>query len=93
MIRSRGAYRSGGTRRPIHSLARLAAEVASIHRSIERLEEQGASNAGFAKKIDHALARIAAIEEHLGICRCRAARAGALAACCSYLGVRFMHLR
>jgi hypothetical protein len=45
----------------------IATEVASIHRSIERLEEQGASNAGFAKEIDHALARIAAIKEHLGI--------------------------
>jgi hypothetical protein len=34
----------------------LAAEIASIHRSIDRLEEQGASNAGFAKEIDLASA-------------------------------------
>jgi hypothetical protein len=42
-------------------------ELAAIRRFVDRLEEQGASNAGFAKEIDHALARIAAIEEHLGI--------------------------
>jgi chromosome segregation ATPase len=45
----------------------LATELASIHRSIERLEEQGASNAGFAKEIDLALERIGALERHLGI--------------------------
>ena len=45
----------------------LASKVASIQRSIERLEEQGASTAGFAKEIDLALERIAAIERHLGI--------------------------
>jgi hypothetical protein len=38
-----------------------------IHRRVERLEELGASNAGFAKKIDPAHARIAAIEKHLGL--------------------------
>ena len=45
----------------------IASEVAVIHRRIERLEEQGASNAGFAREIDHALERIAAIEKHLGL--------------------------
>jgi chromosome segregation ATPase len=45
----------------------ISSELAAIHRRIERLEEPGASNAGFAKEIDHALKRIAAIEKHLGI--------------------------
>jgi hypothetical protein len=45
----------------------ISAEIAVIHRRIQRLEEQGASHAGFAKEIDHALERIAAIEKHLGI--------------------------
>jgi hypothetical protein len=30
----------------------MAAEFTVIHRRVERLEEQGASNAGFAKEID-----------------------------------------
>jgi hypothetical protein len=47
----------------------ISAEVAVIHRRIERLEELGASNAGFAKEIDHLLTRVAAIEEHLGIAK------------------------
>jgi predicted nuclease with TOPRIM domain len=45
----------------------IISEVTVIHRRIERLEEQGASNAGFAREIDHALERIAAIEKHLGL--------------------------
>jgi septal ring factor EnvC (AmiA/AmiB activator) len=45
----------------------IASEIAVIHRRIERLEEQGASNAGFAQENDHALERIAAIEKHLGL--------------------------
>jgi hypothetical protein len=45
----------------------ISAEIAVIHRRVERLEEQGASNAGFAKEIDHLLARVAEIEKHLGI--------------------------
>jgi predicted nuclease with TOPRIM domain len=45
----------------------MAAEIAVIHRRVERLEEQGASNAGFAKEIDHLLTRVAEIERHLGI--------------------------
>jgi hypothetical protein len=45
----------------------IASEIALIHCRVERLEELGASNAGFAKEIDRLLARVAAIEEHLGI--------------------------
>jgi DNA repair ATPase RecN len=48
-------------------LSDIAAEIAVIHRRAERLEELGASNAGFAKEIDHLLARVAEIEKHLGI--------------------------
>jgi predicted nucleic acid-binding Zn-ribbon protein len=46
-------------------LREMSIEVAVIHRRVERLEELGASNAGFAKEIDHLLARVAAIEERL----------------------------
>jgi septal ring factor EnvC (AmiA/AmiB activator) len=45
----------------------MSAEITVIHRRVERLEEQGASNAGFAKEIDHLLMRVAEIERHLGI--------------------------
>jgi predicted nucleic acid-binding Zn-ribbon protein len=45
----------------------ITSELAVIHRRIERLEELGASNTGFAKEIDFLLARVTAIEEHLGI--------------------------
>jgi hypothetical protein len=48
-------------------LREIAAEIAVIHRRVEGLEELGASNAGFAKEIDHLLARVAEIEKHLGI--------------------------
>jgi hypothetical protein len=48
-------------------------ELAAIHRRLERLEEQGASTVGFAKEIDHALQRIAAIERQLGITKKTAA--------------------
>jgi hypothetical protein len=37
----------------------IATEIAVIHRRVERLEELGASNAGFAKEIDHLLTRVA----------------------------------
>ncbi len=43
----------------------MAADVAVIHRGIERLEEQGASNAGFSKDINHLLMRIPEIERKL----------------------------
>jgi hypothetical protein len=36
-------------------------------RSEQKLEEQGASNAGFSKEIDHLLTRVIAIEKHLAI--------------------------
>jgi hypothetical protein len=45
----------------------MSAEITVIHRRVERLEELGASNAGFAKEIDHLLTRVAEIERHLGI--------------------------
>ncbi|MGH6676484.1 MAG: hypothetical protein ACRECE_09745 [Xanthobacteraceae bacterium] len=45
----------------------IGAEIAVIHRRIERLEEQGGSNAGFAKEHDHLLSRVAKIEKHLGL--------------------------
>jgi hypothetical protein len=45
----------------------ISAEIAVIHRRVERLEELGASNAGFAKEIDHLFTRVAEIEKHLGI--------------------------
>jgi chromosome segregation ATPase len=48
-------------------LREISSELAAIHRRLERLEEQGASTAGFAREIDHALERIAAIEKHLGL--------------------------
>ena len=48
-------------------LERIESELADIHRRIERLEEQGASNAGFAKEIDTLLRRVNNIEKHLGI--------------------------
>jgi hypothetical protein len=35
----------------------IAAEITVIHRRVERLEEQGASNAAFAKEIDYLLTR------------------------------------
>jgi predicted nucleic acid-binding Zn-ribbon protein len=45
----------------------ISSEIGLIHRRVERLEELGASNAGFAKEIDHLLTRVAEIEKHLGI--------------------------
>jgi hypothetical protein len=48
-------------------LRQMFIEITVIHRRVERLEELGASNSGFAKEIDHLLTRVAAIEEHLGI--------------------------
>jgi hypothetical protein len=48
-------------------LREISSEIAVIHHRVERLEELGASNAGFAKEIDHLLARVTEIEKHLGI--------------------------
>jgi archaellum component FlaC len=45
----------------------IYAEVANIHRQLDRLEERGASSAGFSKEIDVILSRVAFIEKHLGI--------------------------
>lgn len=46
-------------------LEHIEAELGDIHRRIESLEERGASQAGFAKEIDHLLARVSKIEKHL----------------------------
>lgn len=40
-------------------------ELAEIHSRIEILEEQGASQSGYAKEIDYLLSRVARIEKHL----------------------------
>ena len=45
----------------------LRAEVADVRRDVEELKSRADNSAGFSKEIDHALARIAAIEKHLGI--------------------------
>lgn len=47
----------------------IRAELVDIHRRLDRLEEQGASSAGFAKEIDIILSRVVFIEKHLGIKR------------------------
>jgi chaperonin cofactor prefoldin len=46
-------------------LASLEREVRSIRHRIENLEEQGASQAGYAQEIDYLLERVAKIEKHL----------------------------
>ena len=43
------------------------AELADIRRDVEELKSRADNSAGYSKEIDHALARIAAIEKHLGI--------------------------
>lgn len=43
----------------------IRTELSDIRRRIDRLEEQGASHAGYAKEIDHLLKRISKIEQHL----------------------------
>jgi hypothetical protein len=56
----------------------MAAEITVIHRRVERLEEQGGSNARFAKEIDTTLlTRVAEIKKPLGIDKKTAARRGA----------------
>ena len=48
-------------------LRHIENELVDIHRLLDRLEEQGASNASFAKEIDSLMARVVAIERHLNI--------------------------
>ena len=48
-------------------LAPVRAELKEIRKDIATLQEQVASHAGYAKEIDHALERIAAMEKHLGL--------------------------
>lgn len=45
----------------------LKGEVTDIHRTIDRLEERAAEQAGYAKEIDHVLERVSHIEKHLKI--------------------------
>ncbi|MFY9735130.1 MAG: hypothetical protein WAL02_08345 [Rhodoplanes sp.] len=45
----------------------IHAELADIRRDVEELKSRADNSAGYSKEIDHALARIAAIEKHLGI--------------------------
>lgn len=45
----------------------LRADVADVRRDVEELKARADNSAGYSKEIDHALARIAAIEKHLGI--------------------------
>ncbi|MBI4088081.1 hypothetical protein HY418_01725 [Candidatus Kaiserbacteria bacterium] len=48
-------------------LRSIRSELTDITRRVEHLEEMGASQAGFAKEIDHLLARVSKIEKHLRI--------------------------
>ena len=45
----------------------VKAEVADIRRIVENLQPRVGNTEGYSKEIDHALARIARIEKHLGI--------------------------
>ncbi len=49
------------------SIRDIYSEIVNIHRQLERLDEQGASSAGFAKEIDMLLVRMSLIEKKLGI--------------------------
>jgi chromosome segregation ATPase len=46
-------------------LNEIIREIAAIHRKVDRLEDQGASNAGFAKEIDMLIARIGELEKEV----------------------------
>ncbi len=43
----------------------IRTELADVNRRIDRLEEQGARQAGYAKEIDHLIQRVSKIEKHL----------------------------
>ncbi len=45
----------------------VKAEIADIRRVVEALQARVGNTEGYSKEIDHALARIARIEKHLGI--------------------------
>ena len=57
----------GIPRRTAENFRALRAEVADVRRDVEELKSRADNSAGYSKEIDHALARIAAIEKHLGI--------------------------
>jgi chromosome segregation ATPase len=48
-------------------LTNIEREVSDIRRRLDALEGAAANCAGFSKEIDHLLARVAAIEKHLGL--------------------------
>jgi len=48
-------------------LRRIRAELSAIRRDLEELRMRVDNMSGYSKEIDHALARIARIEKHLGI--------------------------
>jgi hypothetical protein len=58
-------------------LAPIHAELKSIRRDLDDLREKVENVVGFCKEIDHALERIAAIEQHPGIEKKIAAQARA----------------
>lgn len=45
----------------------VKAEIADLRRVVEALQARVGNTEGYSKEIDHALARIARIEKHLGI--------------------------
>ena len=47
------------------SLKRIEAEISDIQKRLDRLEEQGASAAGYAKEIDYLRAEVRAIQKYL----------------------------
>ena len=54
-----------GTRRD--RISEKSAQLTDIRRDVEELKSRADNSAGYSKEVDHALARIAAIEKHLGI--------------------------
>jgi predicted nucleic acid-binding Zn-ribbon protein len=48
-------------------VSNIETELREIRKRLEALEEAAKSTAGFAKEIDHLLARVTKIEKHLGI--------------------------
>lgn len=45
----------------------ILAELRDIRHDLEMLKEKTTNHSGFSKEIDHALARILAIEKHVGL--------------------------
>jgi len=51
----------------VESFREFREELAEIRRDLEELKPSVDNTTGYSKEIDHALARIARIEKHLGI--------------------------